>query len=187
MHRLIGIALLLLTALQAMAVEVPDTAVVVAGYASRNEVEARLRSRVGDNIEGLWRYPEEGLVIAIEKTSGSDYRMVVVESDNECVDRGTVMGYLTTTAKASKLRMWLYSAIDSDMLTMPEKCIAEYSDGTILIKHKALKAQLSVNLIRFLPTVFSGIRVYPHIERPTAEPGLHKIDLTNNAAGQLIF
>lgn len=187
MRRLIGIALLLLTALQAMAIEVPDTAAVLAGYASRNEVETRLRSHVGDNIEGLWRYPEEGLVIAIEKISGSDYRMVVVESDNECVDRGTVMGYLTATAKASKLRMWLYSAIDSDMLTMPEKCIAEFSDGTILIKRKELKVQLSVNLIRFLPTVFSGIRVYPHIERPKAEPGLHKIDLTNNAEGQLIF
>ncbi len=187
MRRLAGIALLLITSLQAMAVEVPDTAVTVTGYANRSEVEARLQSRVGDDLEGLWRYPEEGLVIAIEKTSGSDYRMVVVESDNECVDRGTVMGYLSATAKASKLRMWLYSAIDSDRLTMPEKCIAEFSNGTILIKHKVLKAQLSVNLIRFLPTVFSGIRVYPHIERPTAEPGLHKIDLNQNAGGQLIF
>ncbi len=187
MRRLIGITLLFFTAMTAMGIEVPDTAIVLRGYASRSDVESRLRSHATDDIEGLWRYPEEGLVLAIEKTSSHDYRMVVVESDNECVDRGAVMGYLSTTAKSSKLRLWLYSALDSDQLIMPEKCIGEYKDGTILIKHKELKAQLSVNLIRFLPTVFSGIRVYPHIEIPKAEPGLHKVDLTENTEGQLIF
>ena len=187
MHRAACLLLTVIAALQCHAIEVPDTAIVLAGYANRTAAEARLQTHELDDLEGLWSYPDENMTVAIERIGNNDYRMIVAETDNESVDCGTVMGYLTTTAKQSRLKMVLYSVIDGDLLTTPQNCVADFKNGTIIIKRKKLKMDLSVNLVRFLPSVFDGIRLYPRIESTDIEPGLHKISLDSDPYKTLIF
>lgn len=186
--RLLAAILLSIASLTAVAGELPDTAIVAAGYTSAAEARKLMGDNHQDELEGLWNYPEEGLVVAIVKTADFNYSIIAVESDNEAVDRGTVIGHLTTTASKKKMHMWLYSILDTenDYLLAPEKCVAETNDGTILIKKRKLKMHVAVNLTRFLPSVFGGVRVYPHIESTPVEPGLHKIE-NQPQASPLIF
>lgn len=158
------------------AIEIPDTAVVLPGYASRADASRRILDGATDNLTGLWNYPEEQMVVAIRKSSEFNYQIIAVEAENEAVDRGTVIGHLTTTASNSKMRMWLYSVVDGDKLTSPVECVAELSDKSIFIQKRRLKMHISVNLTRFLPSVFGGVRVYPQIKSTEITPGLHKIE-----------
>lgn len=160
----------------AAAIEIPDTATVLPGYASRIDASRRILDGATDNLTGLWNYPEEQMVVAIRKSSEFNYQLIAVEAENEAIDCGTVIGYLTTTANKSKMRMWLYSVVDGDRLTSPVECVAELGDGSILIQKRRLKMHISVNLTRFLPSVFGGVRVYPQIKSTEITPGLHKIE-----------
>ena len=186
--RLIAALLMMIASLAAVAAELPDTARVMAGYTSAAEARRLMGDSHQDELEGLWNYPEEGMVVAIVKTADFNYSIIAVESDNEAVDRGTVIGHLTTTASKKKMHMWLYSILnlENDYLLAPEKCVAETHDGTILIKKRKLKMHVAVNLTRFLPSVFGGVRVYPHVESTPVEPGLHKI-VDSRQALPLIF
>ena len=103
----------------AAAIEIPDTATVLPGYASRIDAMRRILDGTTDNLTGLWNYPEEQMVVAIRKSSEFNYQLIAVEAENEAIDCGTVIGYLTTTANKSKMRMWLYSVVDGDRLTSP--------------------------------------------------------------------
>ena len=78
--------------------------------------------------------------------------------------------------KQIKDAMWLYSVVDGDRLTSPVECVAELGNGSILIQKRRLKMHISVNLTRFLPSVFGGVRVYPQIQSTEITPGLHKIE-----------
>lgn len=119
----------------AAAIEIPDTATVLPGYASRIDATRRILDGTTDNLTGLWNYPEEQMVVAIRKSSEFNYQLIAVEAENEAIDCGTVIGYLTTTANKSKMRMWLYSVVDGDRLTSPVECVAELDNGSILIQN----------------------------------------------------
>lgn len=43
----------------AAAIEIPDTATVLPGYASRIDASRRILDGATDNLTGLWNYPEE--------------------------------------------------------------------------------------------------------------------------------
>ena len=85
----------------AAAIEIPDTATVLPGYASRIDASRRILDGATDNLTGLWNYPEEQMVVAIRKSSEFSYQLIAVEAENEAIDCGTVIGYLTTTANRS--------------------------------------------------------------------------------------
>lgn len=137
----------------AAAIEIPDTATVLPGYASRIDASRRILDGATDNLTGLWNYPEEQMVVAIRKSSEFNYQLIAVEAENEAIDCGTVIGYLTTTANKSKMRMWLYSVVDGDRLTSPVECVAELSDGSILIQKTSENAYIRK------PDAFSAIGV----------------------------
>ena len=53
----------------AAAIEIPDTATVLPGYASRIDAMRRILDGTTDNLTGLWNYPEEQMVVAIRKSA----------------------------------------------------------------------------------------------------------------------
>lgn len=71
------------------------------GYGSQSEVVARMKNTALRPIEGLWRFPSSGTVIAIER-DGADthrFRVVAVESRYALFSNGEVLGYVTPTVK----------------------------------------------------------------------------------------
>ena len=70
----------------AAAIEIPDTATVLPGYASRIDATRRILDGTTDNLTGLWNYPEEQMVVAIRKSSEFNYQLIAVEAENEAID-----------------------------------------------------------------------------------------------------
>lgn len=87
----------------------PRISVMVKGYDTAAEVIDRMASMPLHSVEGLWRFAAEGTLMAIEKEEDSNfspddagtvtYRMVIVRAADMSLRPGTVMGYLSPTAK----------------------------------------------------------------------------------------
>lgn len=156
-----------------------DSSEVLAGYDRPSAME-RMERRKLDDMEGLWHYPEERVTFAIERMeTGGDlpcYRIVVADADDQSVDCGSLAGYMQETAEPGKLRLWLYSERADNLLMKPVECVAEaVSDDMISIVRPKLKFGVSVNLMRFLPSLFGGVRIYPRVEKEGIDPGFRKI------------
>lgn len=187
----IYLILAIATSFDALAFSVPKKSEIVVGC-HRFAAEKRLQSKLLDDIEGIWHYPDERLTLVVERIIDSPmatYRMAVVDSDNKALDRGLVVGYIQTTAQKNRLRLWLYSLSDDELLSHPVECIADIDkDGYIRIHKKKLKFRVSVNLSRFLPSVFGGVRIYPYIhDNESVNPGMVKIWPKNEAENVMIF
>ena len=101
---------------------IPDTSQQLSGY-ERDSVTNRLRALPLHDIEGLWQWVEDGAIIAIERDFINEaitrYRMVIVESPQRSIRPGTVMGYLTTTAKRDNFDARIYT--DNDLTGLLSK------------------------------------------------------------------
>lgn len=186
----LSILLMLLPAF-AMAGGFPEESPVLPGC-DRQSVEQRLLSQRIDSLEGIWYYPEERLTVAVERlANGSklpEYSVAVVDADDMSIACGTVAGYLQATAEPRKLRLWLYSVNDGGKLRNPVECVAEMTrNGMISIHRTKLKMRVSANLSRFLPSVFGGIRIYPHVETETINPGMRRIWPADERVQYVIF
>jgi len=171
------------------ALEIPERSEVLAGY-DRASVERRMSEKRLDSLEGLWVYPEERLMLAVERMDGGDlpdYRLVVVATENEAVDCGSIAGYMQSTADYGHLKIWLYSLVEDDLLTNPAACVGIVGNGMISVRQTKLKFRISANLTRFLPSIFGGIRVYPRIEKETVTPGFRKIWPGNDSPSPIVF
>ena len=190
LRNLLAVSIIMTTALRLQAFEPAGRSEVLRGY-DRLSVECRMSKLRLDSLEGIWYYPEEGLTLAIERLADGQlprYRLVVVESENQSVDCGSVAGYMEATADRGKLRMWLYAYIEEDRLTHPVKCVGIMSDdGIVTIRKQRMKMRVSVNLSRFLPSVFGGVRIYPYVENEHIEPGMRKIWPSESGTHQIVF
>ena len=190
-RRSILMILWLTAAFSLTATDIAKTAPILPGY-HRRAVEQRLQSRLLDDKEGIWYYPEEGLTLAIERDDDNNlrrYRLVVVESIDKAVDVGAVAGYMMESADPTRLRLWLYSEINcDDKLSSPVDCVAEISNkANVIIHKKKLKFRASINLTRFLPSIFGGLRLYPQLEKESIEPGMKKIWPTKKELTPIVF
>ena len=193
-------AAFLLLGFDVSAFEVPERSETLAGY-DRESVEKRMSARRLGGLEGLWVYPEERMTFAVEQIPddgglpvyrivvtdvfriGHDdgglpvYRIVVTDSENVAIDCGSVAGYMQESADPKKLRLWFYSLVDArHCLAKPVECVATVTaDGVIAIQRPKLKFRVSVNLTRFLPSLFGGLRIYPRMEKESIEPGMRKV------------
>lgn len=174
------------------AFDVPRQSDVVEGC-HRGAVETRLRQKHLDAVEGIWYYPDERLTVAVERVEDTPlamYRLALVESEDKSLDKGVVVGYMQTTAEKERMRIWLYSLSDDGHLTHPVESVADMEDDShIRIYKKKLKVRVSVNLSRFLPSVFGGgVRIYPFVkDNETINPGMVKIWPDDEADRTMIF
>ena len=166
----------------AAAFEVPEESAVLAGY-DEATVKARFEGSVPATLEGLWYYPDERLTLVVERiepergSRAEVYRLVVVDSEDTAINPGTVAGYAERAAQPDQLRLRLYSAVVGDRLTMPIECLATVDDecNSIKVEKPKLQVRWSVNLARFLPSIFDGIRIYPHVDSPKAAAGFIRL------------
>lgn len=182
MSRLL-IILMFLLPYSVRGMEIPEVSTVLPGYCEQSAKE-NIQRRGGSGLEGLWYYPDEQMTFVIERIEDFKnehkecYRIVIVGSEDCSIDFGSVAGYIEKTAALNEMNVWLYSAFDGENLVNPIKCLATVDDDlkSILLEKPNVKLHVSVNLMRFLPTVFRGVRVYPHFSKPKAKVGFRKIE-----------
>lgn len=161
--------------------QVPGRSETLPGYSARAQ-RAKADSAALQGIEGIWEYPDEMMTVAIERFSSPRfspriaYRIVMLESDDDQLLPGTVIGYAAPSARADKFELWIYSERDGETLLSPVSCVATLSDGSLVFtRMKELTMRYRVNLTRFLPTLFRGISVYPQMKEERLPVGFRKI------------
>ena len=159
----------------------PEQSVVVPGF---NEQVARERLLESDMqpLEGIWYYPNEDMTIAIERWQPEPshkigYRLLLVSSEDLELLPGTVIGYIEDSAVDNKYHLWLYSQRSKVTLVSPLECVATLNkDATSLtFEPPRWDVKVRVNFARFLPTLFRGVSIIPHVEHERLPVGFKKI------------
>lgn len=140
----------------------PHQSPVNHGYESADTIVARLSSRPTDDAEGLWRIAGEGALIAIERTSVADrpdsgtdlYSLTMVDAPQRHPRPGTLIGYMTPTARKGSFDAVIYSTLnDAIRLERPKKFVITLTvDGHMSIT--PVKSGIRVNLWRLVPYLF---------------------------------
>lgn len=140
--------------------KLPARSYMVDGYDNPDSVRTRMRGRALHRIEGIWSFPSDGASIAIERHSdrsvlgGDDarhYRMVVLRSPCRSLRPGTVMGYLSATAKPGIYAAEIYTAGDGGpVLRRPKRFTLTLIDDAYLTFRQHSR-KLKVNLWRLIP------------------------------------
>lgn len=171
MSRLASLLLTLLIAATAIAGSLPEQSSVIEGY-ERDSVISRMRSLTLHPIEGLWQFAENGATIAIERNSNglpddgvTRYHMVIVNSPRLTIEPGTLMGYVTPTAKKGVYEATIYTNFDGGTtLTIPKKFILTFNDDSHLAFSRD-NSGIRINIWRFMPYMFRYSITYKN-ERP---------------------
>ena len=136
---------------------IPDRSEHVDGYDDPDMVTQRMASLPLHDIEGVWEFAGEGSIMAIERVddthgAGTLYRMVNVRSTDISMIEGTVMGYLTPTAKRGQYDARIYSSRTDDhtLLTRPSKNLIILSDEGSRITFKPYGRKFRFNWWRLL-------------------------------------
>lgn len=172
---------------------VPDVSPVADGnYTDIDTVMARMAAAPMARVEGLWRFPADGALVAIEATSlggapsAAHYRIVIVRSANRNLRPGTVMGYLWATSARDTFEARIYTRADKDarLLTAPKQFTLRLGDDETRLSFTRERHGVKVNFWRMLPYLFryvvtpvdtrpddldGCVRVFPEPELP-AEP-----------------
>lgn len=152
---------LLLTGLYAAAMYAA-TPLSICDY-DRDAVKARLDATPLHSIEGIWQFTTDGATVVIERDTDSGerptsdtpmrYRMVIMRSPVRSVLPGTVMGYLSPTAKRGSYSATIFTDSDGgSRLLKPKKFTLTLTDDSHLGFHKhGLK--IKVRFWRLLPYI----------------------------------
>lgn len=79
----------------------PMTGQHLDGYSTQQETKDRMQALAMQDIEGIWKFPVNGTVIAIERDDdeASRFRIVAIESPYLIVSPGDLLGYAYPTTK----------------------------------------------------------------------------------------
>ena len=141
--------LLSMTALTA-ATPASGDAIAVAGDMTYDAVTARMSQTALHKIEGVWMFPGDGGLIAIERCAdtsdgATEYVMAVVRSSNRLLMPGTVIGRLWPTAVRNtfKARLYTSSSADGVTLTSPRTFSVNLTDSDSRLQLIHHRKQLS--------------------------------------------
>lgn len=182
MSRLILTALLILTVGASVRADdflddIPATSSRLDGY-NRDRVTKRLSEMPLHNIEGLWQWVDDGAIIAIERAKTIEavttYRMVVIESPHRSIRPGTVMGYLTTTAKQDNFDARIYTDNNLNGLLHSSKSFNIVMSDNSRLAITPYREGISVSLWRWIPYMYR-IGISTRGNRPQGLDGCIKI------------
>lgn len=157
---------------------VPQLSECLSGYDTPGEVTGRMAAMPLHSIEGLWRFAAEGTLMAIERTddrslSADDagsvtYRMVVVSAADLSLRPGTVMGYLSPTAKRGVYDARLYTGRTDagTALHSPKSYTVTLADSDSRLSLNRYGTSYHFNWWRLLPYMYS--RLISRTERKTS-------------------
>ncbi|MDE6090713.1 MAG: hypothetical protein K2G41_08420 [Duncaniella sp.] len=144
----------------------PRISTTVNGYDTAAEVMERMQLLPLHSVEGLWRFAAEGTLMAIEREDSDDpardeagavtYRMVIVRAADMSLRPGTVMGYLSPTAKRGVYDGRIYTGrTDSGTaLHSPKKVTLTLGDDESRLVISRYGSSLRFNWWRLLPYMY---------------------------------
>lgn len=147
-------------------------------FDSRADIEARLASRPLDPVEGVWRFPESGAVVAIESTraltqadaegSPDEFTMTVVRAPRRSIIPGTVMGTLRATAEAGVYRASLMTDTDGgSSLVKPRKMELRLDDTRSRLTFRRVGSRISLSPRILIPYLWrAGVKITAREESP---------------------
>lgn len=147
--------------------KMPAVSAVAEGYYDRDSVERRMRSLDLHHVEGIWEFPSDGTVVAIEREAhdigdgATSYLMVVIYSANRAIRPGTVMGRLAPTSQRHVYAAHLYTSDNGGgVLVNPKDFTVRLEDDGYLSLRKH-QSTLRSSWWRMLPYISRlGVRVY---------------------------
>ena len=169
--------------------QLPQESCTLEGY-HIDSVKTRMRQAPLHNIEGVWQFLDNSTTIAIERINDNTasqylhqyvYRIVIIKPDDLSIDPGTVMGYISATAKSDLYEAYIYT--DSSLegiLSIPKKFTLTLSDNNLAFNE--YKTEVKINLWRWIPYIYrvgvsvkntrpkgldGCVRIYP---QPTSAP-----------------
>lgn len=157
---------------------VPAMSLTLAGYDNAAVVTERMEAMPLHSIEGLWRFAAEGTLMAIERDDSREispdeagtmvYRMVIVNAADLSLRPGTVMGYLSPTAKRGVYDARIYTGRTDAATTLhsPKTCTLTLSDSDSRLVIARYGSSLRFNWWRLLPYMYSRL-----ISRREKSPG----------------
>lgn len=146
----------------------PQVSQTLSGYADIDSIKRRLTSLPLHIIEGIWQFPADGATVVIERFNPDNtrddgaarYRIVILRSPQRSMIPGTVMGYLSPSAKRGVYTAKIYTAGDGgSTLIRPKRFTLTLNDDGHL-SFRRHRSSVYVNVWRLLPYVSRlGVRV----------------------------
>lgn len=119
-----------------------------------------------DNLEGLWSFPDDQVLLFIKKNSQNDnrtancqYSIIVVEAEDQYLLPGQVIGYLSITPESNTFRMWLYTEIAFSIPAKPQECIAKLIEDSYGLTFRKKEYRVKINPLGILPNFWRIIKV----------------------------
>ena len=176
---LISLIIMLLPLMATAGSAIPKRSVVIDGL-DMDSMRVRLDETDMQPLEGIWYYPNEEVTVGIERYKGQHnigYRIILLDSPDIKDVPGTVIGYIASSAVDNKYQLWLYSQRDKVTLVKPLQCVATLNKEatTLTFDPPRWKFKVRVNIVRFLPTLFSGMSIIPEKTGERMPVGFRKI------------
>lgn len=139
-----------------------DTGKVLDGYADVEAVEQRLAATPMHVVEGVWRFPADGGTMAVVRDTaqaGDVYLMVALRAADRSVRPGTVMGWLTATARRGVYDARVYTRSDDTrrVLFKPKKYLATLDDGDTRLVMKEYGHKLEFRWWNLFPYMYRRV------------------------------
>lgn len=138
----------------------------IAGF-SADSLRRALGARPVHELEGLWTDPADGAVVAVmgsaapgaAGTAGNALLIVAVDTPMVGVGCGTVVGWMSPTARQDYYEARMFTRLDSGRLSRPKTFDIRHADGRLMLTRR--RKGLRVVLTGLLPFMF---------RRPCAKP-----------------
>lgn len=162
---MILIILIICDAVVSRAENLPYSPPVIAGV---NESSVRRYCDVNplDKLEGLWVYPDDGVLLwicKVEETTDISakypYQIIVVKSEDQYVSPGQVIGYMSITPDPEKFRMWLYSDVSHNKLIKPKECAATIMEDGYSLAFTSKERKIRINPLGLLPRLWRIVKM----------------------------
>ncbi len=160
---------------------IPEHSLILPDY-NVEKVENRLKTSGMHAIEGIWQFADNGTKIAIERedpdkfpnTGYTLYRLVIIDSPNNFIKNGTIMGYATPTAKRNNYEARIYTSVyNGNKLKNTQNVILSINEDNRLV-FKEYNEGYKLNIRRLIPYIFR-ISITKYSTRPQDLDGCIKI------------
>lgn len=119
-----------------------------------------------DNLEGLWSFPDDNVLLFIKKNSRPadyadrcHYSIIVVEAEDQYLTPGQEIGYLSITPDAEIYRMWLFTELISGLPAVPQECVATLVEDAQDLTFRKKEHRVKFNPLGILPNFWKIIKV----------------------------
>lgn len=131
------------------------------GYETVEAVKARLANLPLHPVEGIWQYPADGGLVAVERSKTApegarQYNMVVISVANRALMPGTVLGSLHATSQRDTYDGSFFTSTSANGLTLtsPKPVILKLDGDASRLSMRRVKKGIHLNLWRMLPYMF---------------------------------